>query len=130
MQARDGLGDEKRNRKARPVGKGGGQLIDGLGCGENVGGFLLRKRLLFGAAGGSQEEQRRQQEILSTPLEKFGDGEVEDLAAKYAAMGGTEEKDSPVDTANLETFGDQDLKNLERKYGGKGADGENPRKQD
>lgn len=76
------------------------------------------------------EEQRRQQEILSTPLEKFGDGEVEDLAAKYAAMDGTEEEDSPVDTADLETFGDQDLKDLERKYGGKGADGETPRKQD
>ncbi len=76
------------------------------------------------------EEQRRQQEILSTPLEKFGDGEVEDLAAKYAAMDGTEEEDSPVGTADLETFGDQDLKDLERKYGGKGADGEAPRKQD
>ena len=76
------------------------------------------------------EEQRRQQEILSTPLEKFGDGEVEDLAAKYAAMDGTEEEDSPVDTADLETFGDQDLKDLERKYGGKGADGGAARKQD
>ena len=76
------------------------------------------------------EEQRRQQEILSTPLEKFGDGEVEDLAAKYAAMDGTEEEDSPVDTADLETFGDQDLKELERKYGGKGADGGAARKQD
>ena len=76
------------------------------------------------------EEQRRQQEILSTPLEKFGDGEVEDLAAKYAAMDGTAEEDSPVDTADLETFGDQDLKDLERKYGGKGADGGAARKQD
>ena len=55
---------------------------------------------------------------------------MEDLAAKYAAMDGTEEEDSPVDTADLETFGDQDLKDLERKYGGKGADGENPHKQD
>ena len=58
------------------------------------------------------------------------EGTVEDLAAKYAAMDGTEEEDSPVDTADLETFGDQDLKDLERKYGGKGADGEAPRKQD
>ena len=88
----------------------------------------LAEEHLLVAAG--EKVLRRQQEILSTPLEKFGDGEVEDLAAKYAAMDGTEEEDSPVDTADLETFGDQDLKDLERKYGGKGADGENPHKQD
>lgn len=66
------------------------------------------------------EEQRRQQEILSTPLEKFEDGEVEDLAAKYAAMDGEGER-SPADEVGLETFGDADLEALERKYAAGGG---------
>ena len=35
------------------------------------------------------EEDKRMEDILNTPLEKFGDKDVEDLADKY-------EKDSPV----------------------------------
>ena len=30
-----------------------------------------------------EREQKRAEEILKTPLEKFGDKEVEDLAKKY-----------------------------------------------
>lgn len=40
--------------------------------------IILRQRSRARAA-----EQKRQQEILSTPLEKFGDTELEDLARKY-----------------------------------------------
>ena len=79
------------------------------------------------------EEQRRQQEILSTPLEKFGDGEVEDLAAKYASMDGDGDgESSPTDDAKLETFGDKDLEELERKYSkaSSAGSGEQPDKKD
>lgn len=78
------------------------------------------------------EEQRRQQEILNTPLEKFEDSEVEELAAKYTAMGGETDSAHPIDTADIETFGDQNLKDLERKYSGsrKNSESEQPRRQD
>ena len=73
------------------------------------------------------EEQRRQQEILSTPLEKFEDGAVEDLAEKYAAQktSATGGENAPA-SAPLETFGDQALDELEKKY----ANGQQPGKND
>lgn len=61
-----------------------------------------------------EREQIRQQEILNTPLEKFGDTEVEELADKYEKMRGEEDDSSLPD--NLETFGDQELEDLEKKY--------------
>lgn len=73
------------------------------------------------------EEQRRQQEILSTPLEKFEDGAVEDLAEKYAAQktSATGGENAPA-SAPLGTFGDQALDELEKKY----ANGQQPGKND
>lgn len=64
------------------------------------------------------EQQRHQQEILNTPLEKFGDDEVEDLAEKYAAMDSEGKDGSPAAEPDLRTFGDKDLDDLERKYSG------------
>lgn len=73
------------------------------------------------------EEQRRQQEILSTPLEKFEDGEVEDLAAKYAAADGARPGRGAGTTAEapLEKFSDQALEELEKKYAGSQDPGKN-----
>lgn len=74
--------------------------------------LVVRKR-----AKAKAEEQRRQQEILSTPLEKFEDDEVEDLAKKYAAM--SDDGKVVTQTAGelpLDKFSDHELDELERKY--------------
>lgn len=74
----------------------------------------LRRR-----AAAQERERQRQQEILSTPLEKFGDDEVEELSRKYAAS--READGAPGDAAPaepLERFGDGALEELESKYHG------------
>ena len=73
---------------------------------------VLRRR-----AAAQERERQRQQEILSTPLEKFGDDEVEELSKKSAAS--RDEGPAPATApVPLERFGDGDLDELERKYEG------------
>ncbi len=60
-----------------------------------------------------KEEADRMQEILNTPLEKFGDKDVEELAEKYEEADETELK---LPEGELEKFGDKDLDALEEKY--------------
>lgn len=69
-----------------------------------------------------EAELRHQQEVLNTPLEKFGDDEVEETARKYAqdraAVEGAPNTDvaNSTDPRDYEKFGDDDLEDLERKY--------------
>lgn len=58
-----------------------------------------------------EREQRLQQEILNTPLEKFGDQEVEDLAKKYA-----DDAPAAAPEVSFEKFGDQYVEDLAEKY--------------
>lgn len=74
-----------------------------------------------------ERDRIRQQEILSTPLEKFGDESVEDLAKQYEQSRETMEKgeaaasEAAVPTS-FEKFGDDSLEELERKYNGDESD--------
>ena len=55
-------------------------------------------------------DRKLQEEILRTPLEKFGDQEVEELAKKYA-------EDAPAAVAVApETSGDQQVEDLAEKH--------------
>ncbi len=68
-------------------------------------------RMLLARRARKERERRMQEEILATPLEKFGDQEVEELAKKYEQNAG----DAPV--ASYETFGDQQVEGLAASYG-------------
>lgn len=72
-----------------------------------------------------EAELKHQQEVLSTPLEKFDDDDIEETARKYeqgrAAVNGTQQPSSSgapgsPNPNDLERFGDADLAELERKY--------------
>lgn len=71
-----------------------------------------------------EREQKRQQEILNTPLEKFADNEVENLAKKYEDARNDKDgdgiPDNPRETYaapnSYERFGDIELEELEKKY--------------
>ena len=81
-----------------------------------------------------EREHVRQQEILNTPLEKFGDKDVEDLADSYeesreeledqanplkAALDditGADDDETEIDPDDLKKFSDPDLTELENKY--------------
>lgn len=74
-----------------------------------------------------EREQKRQQEILNTPLEKFEDHSVEELAREYERSRQAMEDDGAVsgDSPSLgtyEKFGDDQLEELERKYNGDKSD--------
>ena len=57
-----------------------------------------------------ERDRKLQEEILRTPLEKFGDQEVEELAKKYA-------EDAPAAAAVApETSGDQQVEGLAEKH--------------
>lgn len=78
--------------------------------------FILRKRQLA-----RQRELDHQKAVLNTPLEKFGDAAVEDLAKEYetkrdAIDGKIDEADDFPPPDALERFGDDDLDELEKKY--------------
>ena len=62
MQARDGLGDQKPHRKACPVSKRAGELIDRLRCGKNICFWISFKVCIFCTAGKTEYQQRRQQQ--------------------------------------------------------------------
>ncbi len=73
-----------------------------------------------------EREQMRQQEILNTPLEKFNDTEVENLAQKYESTKDEDGNGIPDinESSNadypppkeFERFGDATLEELEKKY--------------
>ena len=77
-----------------------------------------------------EREQKRQQEILSTPLEKFEDHSVEELAREYeqsreaakAEDGAPQQPGAPGSPGAFEKFGDEQLEQLERKYNGDESD--------
>ncbi len=78
-----------------------------------------------------EREKQRMQDILNTPMEKFGDKDVEDLAAHYeksredlddtahpikAAVKDAIQGDSSHEDLVSEKFGDKDLEDLADKY--------------
>lgn len=74
-----------------------------------------------------EREQKRQQEILNTPLEKFEDHSVEELAREYERSREASEGDGSSSAASsapaaYEKFGDDQLEELERKYNGDKSD--------
>lgn len=75
--------------------------------------IVLRKRRIAREA-----EQKRQQEILNTPLEKFGDKHVEDLAERYEKARSDKNDDDPdvLIPENLEKFGGDEAESLAQKY--------------
>lgn len=78
--------------------------------------LVMRKR-----AQRREAEQKRQQEILNTPLEKFGEDSVEDLAKEYeqskaAVADGASDDAAPDAPQNLEKFGGDEAEDLARKY--------------
>lgn len=84
--------------------------------------FTLKRRREF-----KEREQKRQQEILNTPLEKFGDESVEDLAKEYersreAMETGEAPPNDPAVPSHFEKFGDDELEELEKKYNGDKSD--------
>ncbi len=84
--------------------------------------IVLKRRREF-----KEREQKRQQEILNTPLEKFGDDSVQDLAKEYEQSREAMEKGeaTPTETSmpsSFEKFGDDSLEELERKYNGDKSD--------
>lgn len=93
-------------------------VVGGIVVVAIVVAVVLRRR-----AAAQERERQRQQEILSTPLEKFGDDEVEELSRKYAASRAEAEGRADASSAvPLERFGDDDLGELERKYEGNETD--------
>lgn len=78
--------------------------------------LILRKRRLA-----RLRELQHQQDVLNTPLEKFNDTEVENLAKEYATKrdaidGELDDVGSEAPPNAFDKFGDDDLEELEKKY--------------